>query len=121
MPEPPDTLYRDSGGDGETELIAREACSLMKETYPHISSAQFQCILRYQSKAVVVSNLDVVSRSMSNANQQRYVLLDRDGVINKAPTNRYFTNVAEISLIDGVRYLNSTFNKNGFSVLVISN
>lgn len=58
---------------------------------------------------------------MPNPIQQQCVLLDRDGVINEAPTNRYITDVAEVSLIDGVGAAIAAFNENGFSVLVVSN
>ncbi len=58
---------------------------------------------------------------MPKPNQQQYVLLDRDGVINETPTNRYITDVAEVSLIDGVGEAIAAFNESGYSVLVISN
>ena len=52
---------------------------------------------------------------------ERYVLLDRDGVLNAAPSDRYVTSVDELRLIDGTAQAVRTFNDRGFGVLVVSN
>jgi len=53
------------------------------------------------------------------ANQ--FVLLDRDGVLNTAPTNRYVTSTDELSLLDGAAKAVRMFNDSGLGVLVVSN
>ncbi len=51
----------------------------------------------------------------------RFVLLDRDGVLNATPSNRYITSADELVLIDGAAEAVRILNDRGFGVLVVSN
>lgn len=57
---------------------------------------------------------------MPNDNR-RFVLLDRDGVLNAAPNNRYVTSAVELVLLPGAAEAVRKFNDNDFGVLVVSN
>ncbi len=52
---------------------------------------------------------------------KRFVLLDRDGVLNKAPANRYVTSIDDVVLLDGAAEAVRLFNDDGFGVLIVSN
>lgn len=52
---------------------------------------------------------------------ERYVLLDRDGVINAAPTNEYITSIDELTLLPGAADAIRKLNDRGFGVVVVSN
>jgi D-glycero-D-manno-heptose 1,7-bisphosphate phosphatase len=51
----------------------------------------------------------------------RYVLLDRDGVINALPADVYILDPGELTLIDGAAEAIRTLNDRGYGILVVSN
>ena len=52
---------------------------------------------------------------------RKFILLDRDGVINKAVRGGYVTSIAMLHLIPGAARAIATLNRHGYQVLVVSN
>jgi D-glycero-D-manno-heptose 1,7-bisphosphate phosphatase len=51
----------------------------------------------------------------------KFVLLDRDGVINRRKPDGYFTSWAEFEFLEGAREGNGRLTQNGYAAIVVSN
>ena len=58
---------------------------------------------------------------MPTTAQKRFVLLDRDGVLNEAVRDGYVTGVEMLRLLPGAAEAIARLNRNGFEAIVVSN
>ena len=58
---------------------------------------------------------------MASGHSERFILLDRDGVINEAVRDDYVTNADMLRLLPGAAKAIAALNRRGYKVLVLSN